>query len=74
MPRKIDISQMTTEEIVAYAERVKQQTSDNIKKGITNSMNNLYYPKFLEKKNTIGILKYFEKKYFKKNYKNNKNV
>ena len=29
-------------------------------------MNNLYYHKFLEKKNTIGILKYFEKKYFKK--------
>ena len=25
MPRKIDISQMTTEEIVAYAEKVKQQ-------------------------------------------------
>ena len=31
MPRKIDISQMTPDEIVAYAEKVKQQNRDRVK-------------------------------------------
>ena len=36
MPRKIDISQMTTEEIVAYAEKVKQQNRDRVTKYYKN--------------------------------------
>ena len=38
MPRKIDISQMTTEEIVAYAERVKQQNRDRVNKYYNNTI------------------------------------
>ena len=38
MPKKIDISQMTTEEIVAYAEKVKQQTRDRVKKHYENTI------------------------------------
>ena len=53
MPRKIDISQMTTEEIVAYAEKVKQQNRDRVTK---------YY------KNTIKTCKEANKRqYYKKN-------
>ncbi len=36
MPRKIDISQMTTEEIVTYAEKVKQQNRDRVTKYYKN--------------------------------------
>ena len=32
MPRKIDISQMTSEEIVDYAEKVNQQNRDRVTK------------------------------------------
>ena len=38
MPRKIDISQMTTEEIVAYAEKVKQQNRDRVNKHYKNTI------------------------------------
>ena len=38
MPKKIDISQMTTEEIVAYAEKVKQQNRDRVKKHYENTI------------------------------------
>ena len=38
MPKKIDISQMTTEEIVAYAEKVKQQNHDRVKKHYENTI------------------------------------
>ena len=38
MPRKIDISQMTTEEIVSYAERVKQQNRDRVNKYYNNTI------------------------------------
>ena len=38
MPRKIDISQMTTEEIVAYAEKVKQQNRDRVNKHYQNTI------------------------------------
>ncbi len=38
MPRKIDISQMTTEEIVAYAEKVKQQNRDRVTKYYRNTI------------------------------------
>lgn len=38
MPKKIDISQMTTEEIVAYAEKVKQQNRDRVKKYYENTI------------------------------------
>ena len=38
MPRKVDISQMTTEEIVAYAEKVKQQNCDRVKKHYENTI------------------------------------
>ena len=38
MPKKIDISQMTTEEIVAYAERVRQQNRDRVKKHYENTI------------------------------------
>ena len=38
MPRKIDISQMTTEQIVAYAEKVKQQNRDRVKKHYNNTI------------------------------------
>ena len=37
MPRKIDISQMTTEEIVVYAEKVKQQNRDRVTKYYKNT-------------------------------------
>ncbi len=38
MPRKIDISQMTTEEIVAYTEKVKQQNRDTVTKYYKNTI------------------------------------
>ena len=38
MPRKIDISQMTPDEIVAYAEKVKQQNRDRVKKHYKNTI------------------------------------
>ncbi len=38
MPRKIDISQMTTEEIVAYAEKVKKQNRDRVTKYYKNTI------------------------------------
>ena len=38
MPRKIDISQMTTEEVVAYAEKVKQQNRDRVNKHYKNTI------------------------------------
>ncbi len=38
MPRKIDISQMTTEEVVAYAEKVKQQNRDRVTKYYKNTI------------------------------------
>ena len=38
MPRKIDISQMTPDEIVVYAEKVKQQNPDRVKKHYNNTI------------------------------------
>ena len=38
MPRKIDISQMTPDEIVTYAEKVKQQNRDRVKKHYNNTI------------------------------------
>ena len=38
MPRKIDISQMTPDEIVAYAEKVKQQNRDRVNKHYKNTI------------------------------------
>jgi hypothetical protein len=38
MPRKIDISQMTPDEIVAYAEKVKKQNRDRVKKHYNNTI------------------------------------
>ncbi len=38
MPRKIDISQMTPDEIVAYVEKVKQQNRDRVKKHYNNTI------------------------------------
>ena len=38
MPRKIDISQMTPDEIVAYAEKVKQQNRDRVKTYYNNTI------------------------------------
>ena len=38
MPRKIDISHMTTEEIVAYAERVKEQNRDTVNNYYNNTI------------------------------------
>jgi hypothetical protein len=38
MPRKIDISQMTPDEIVAYTEKVKKQNRDGVKKHYNNTI------------------------------------
>jgi hypothetical protein len=38
MPKRIDISQMTNEQIVAYAERVRQQNRDRVKKHYENTI------------------------------------
>ena len=38
MPKKIDISEMTTEQIIAYAEKVKQQNRDRVKKHYENTI------------------------------------
>ncbi len=38
MPRKIDISQMTPDEIVAYVEKVKQQNRDRVTKYCKNTI------------------------------------
>ena len=38
MPRKIDISQMTPDEIVAYDEKVKQQNRDRVKKSLITTL------------------------------------
>ena len=43
----------------AQAEKKIKKIEKTIKKGITNSMNNLYYPKFLEKKKYYRNFKIF---------------
>ena len=51
MARKIDISQMTNEEIIAYAARVKQQARDRVNKYYHNTVKNdpVKYKNYLEK-------------------------
>jgi len=51
MARKIDISQMTNEEIIAYAERVKQQARDRVNKYYHNTVKNdpVKYANYLQK-------------------------
>ena len=60
MPRKIDISQMTTEEIVTYAERVKQQNRDRVNKYYNNTMktNPEKYKVWLQKCNEANKRQY----------------
>jgi hypothetical protein len=41
MTKKIDISQMTTEEIVPYVEKVKQQNRDRVNKHYNNTINGI---------------------------------
>ena len=38
MPKKIDISEMTHEEVIAYAEKVKQQARDRVNRYYQNTV------------------------------------
>ena len=51
MAKKIDISQMTHEEVVAYAEKVKQQARDRVNKYYHNTVKDdpVKYKNYLEK-------------------------
>ena len=51
MARKIDISEMTHEEVIAYAEKVKQQTRDRVNRYYHNTVKNdpVKYANFLQK-------------------------
>ena len=51
MPRKIDISQMTHEEVIAYAEKVKQQARDRVNRYYHNTVKNdpVKYSNYLQK-------------------------
>ena len=51
MGRKIEISQMSQEEVIAYAERCKQQNRDRQNKYYQNTVKNdpVKYQRFLEK-------------------------
>ncbi len=40
MPRKIDIAEMTHEEVIAYAEKCKQQTRDRVNRYYHNTVKN----------------------------------
>ncbi len=64
MPRKIDISQMTTEEIVAYAEKVKQQNRDRVTKYYRNTIKTdpEKYKVWLQKCNEANQRQYHKRK------------
>ena len=51
MGRKVEISQMSHEEVIAYAERIKQQNRDRQNKYYQNTIKNdpEKYKRFLEK-------------------------
>jgi hypothetical protein len=51
MARKIDISEMTHEEVIAYAEKCKQQTQDRVNRYYHNTVKNdpVKYANFLKK-------------------------
>jgi hypothetical protein len=51
MPRKIDIAEMTHEEVIAYAEKVKQQARDRVNRYYHNTVKNdpVKYANFLKK-------------------------
>ena len=51
MPRKIDISEMTHEEVIAYAEKVKQQARDRVNRYYHNTVKNdpVKYSNYLQK-------------------------
>ena len=64
MPRKIDISQMTTGEIVAYAEKVKQQNRDRATKHYKNTIKTdpEKYKVWFQKCNEANQRQYHKKK------------
>ena len=51
MPRKIDIAEMTHEDVIAYAEKCKQQTRDRVNRYYHNTVKNdpVKYANFLKK-------------------------
>ena len=51
MPKKIDISEMTHEEVIAYAEKVKQQGRDRVNRYYHNTVKNdpVKYSNYLQK-------------------------
>ena len=51
MPRKIDIAEMTHEEVIAYAEKVKQQARDRVNRYYHNTVKNdpVKYLNYLQK-------------------------
>jgi hypothetical protein len=51
MPRKIDIAEMTHEEVIAYAEKVKQQARDRVNRYYHNTVKNdpVKYSNYLQK-------------------------
>ncbi len=63
MPRKIDISQMTPDEIVAYAEMVKQQNRDRVTKYYKNTIKTdpEKYKLWLEKCRLANQRQYYKK-------------
>jgi hypothetical protein len=54
MARKIDISEMRHEEVIAYAEKCKQQNRDRVTRFYQNTVKNdpVKYAKFLENNKT----------------------
>ena len=51
MTKKIDISEMTHEEVIAYAEKVKQQARDRVNRYYHNTVKNdpVKYSNYLQK-------------------------
>ena len=51
MPKKIDISEMTHEEVIVYAEKVKQQARDRVNRYYHNTVKNdpVKYSNYLQK-------------------------
>ena len=63
MGRKIEISQMSQEEVIAYAERCKQQNRDRQNKYYQNTVKNdpVKYQRFLEKCQKNNSTYYYSK-------------
>ena len=65
MPKKIDISEMTHEEVIAYAEKVKQQARDRVNYHNTVKNDPVKYSNYLQKCKKNNKTYYIQKKLLK---------